>query len=70
MCIRDSYYTTNLIAWNYIPGVLNKLVAGDINGDGKTDLAGLTASGLIFYTTNLSNWTNIPGQLNRLAGDN
>ncbi len=42
---------------------------GDLNGDGKADLAGLAGNGSVWYTTNLSAWTQIPGQLNRLAGD-
>ncbi|MEI2781994.1 MAG: hypothetical protein V9H25_12380 [Candidatus Competibacter sp.] len=39
------YYSTNLATWTNIPGRLNKLVAGDFNGDGKADLAGLTTAG-------------------------
>ncbi len=39
----------------------------DLNGDGRADLAGLTAAGQIFYSTNLSTWTNIPGLLSQLV---
>jgi len=39
----------------------------DFDGDGSSDLAGLTSNGLIFYTTNRSTWTQIPGALNQLV---
>jgi hypothetical protein len=42
----------------------------DFDGDGFSDLAGLTSNGLIFYTTNRSTWTQIPGVLDQLfVGD-
>ncbi len=45
-------------------------VLSDFDGDGLSDLAGLTSDGLIFYTTDLSTWAQIPGVLNQLvAGD-
>jgi hypothetical protein len=47
--------------------MLSQLVVGDFNGNGASDLAGLTSNGLIFYATNLSAWTNIPGALSELA---
>ncbi|MGB2682265.1 MAG: hypothetical protein WBE39_13225, partial [Candidatus Competibacter sp.] len=48
----------------------SRLVAGDLNGDGRADLAGVTSAGGIYYTTDLSRWNNIPGVLSRLvAGD-
>ena len=43
-------------------------MAGDFNGDGKADLAGLNSAGSIYYSTNLSSWTRINGQLSRFAG--
>jgi hypothetical protein len=61
------FYTTDLQNWTQIPGVLNQLVVGDFNNDGRSDLAGLTTNGLIFYTTDLQNWTKIPGVLQELA---
>ncbi len=57
------YITDDLQTWYNVPGVLSNLFAGDLNGDGKTDLIGLNPSNQIFYTTNLSTWTNIPGGL-------
>ena len=64
------YYTTNLTTWKNIPGGLNQLVMGNLDGNGAADLAGLTSSGQIYYTTNLTTWNNIPGVLNQLvAGD-
>jgi hypothetical protein len=42
-------------------------VAGDFNGDGKADLAGLNSNGAIYYSTNLTTWYNIPGALSRLV---
>jgi hypothetical protein len=45
-------------------------VAGDFNGDGKADLAGLNSAGSIYYSTNLTNWTQISGALSRLASGN
>ncbi len=39
----------------------------DFNGDGETDMAGLTSTGLIFYTTNRSTWRQIPGRLDQLV---
>ena len=61
------FYTTNLSSWINVPGGLSRLVAADLNGDGKADLAGLSGTGQIFYTTNLSSWTNVPGQLSQLV---
>lgn len=43
------------------------MVAGDLTGDGRADLAGLNAAGHIFYNANLSEWTAIPGQLSQLV---
>ena len=56
-------------------GRLRQMVAGDLNGDGQADLAGLAGDGSIWYSTNRLTWTNIPGQLSRLVardlnGDN
>ena len=39
----------------------------DLNGDGKSDLAGLNSAGQIYYTTDLNSWTRIPGTLAQLA---
>ncbi|MBK8168603.1 MAG: hypothetical protein IPK64_21865 [bacterium] len=45
-------------------------MAGDFDGDGTADLAGLTANGGIYYSTDFVRWQNIPGMLVRLvAGD-
>ena len=50
--------------------MLAQLVVGDFNGDGRADLAGLTAAGGIYYSTNLATWNYIPGQLNKLIAGN
>ena len=42
-------------------------VPGDLNGDGKAELAGLNSSGNIFYSTNLASWNYIPGLLSQLV---
>jgi len=43
---------------------------GDLNGDGRADLAGVNSAGYIYYSTNLKNWTRIPGALVRVvSGD-
>jgi len=41
-------------------------VAGDLNGDGADDLAGLASNGSIWYTTDLNTWAQIPGGLSQL----
>jgi hypothetical protein len=46
--------------------VLEQLVPGDFNGNGSSELAGLTSGGQIYYTTNLSTWAQIPGALSEL----
>lgn len=50
-----------------IPGTLTQLVMGDLNGDGRMDLAGVNSAGQIYYSTNLSTWTHIPGTLTQLV---
>jgi len=39
------------------------LPVGDFNGDGHSDLAGLTSTGQVYYTTDLQTWTYVPGVL-------
>ena len=41
-------------------------IPSDLNGDGNSDLAGLTSAGQIYYTVNLGAWKNIPGTLAQL----
>jgi len=52
--------------WTQIPGGLSQIVAGDLNGDGADDLAGLASNGSIWYTTDLNTWAQIPGGLSQL----
>ena len=53
------------ISWQQIPGTLKKVVLGDLNGDGNTDIVGINASQQIWYATNLAtspsspNWTQL-----------
>jgi len=61
------YYTTDLITWINIPGNLSMLEAGDVNGDGKTDLIGLNFNGNIYFSKNLGTWEQIQGSLSYLA---
>jgi hypothetical protein len=42
----------------------------DFDGDGTSDLAGITSADQIYYTTDLQNWTYIPGVLaQQVVGD-
>jgi len=42
----------------------------DFDGDGHSDLVGITSANQIYYTTDLQNWVNIPGVLaQRVVGD-
>ncbi len=47
--------------------LLKFLTTGDLNGDGRDDLAGVMASGSIWYSTNLTTWVNIPGDLQTIV---
>lgn len=47
--------------------ISERLVTGDLNGDGRDDLVGLTADGQIYYTLDLSTWINIPGFLGQIT---
>ena len=47
--------------------VVKPFIIGDLNGDGRADLAGLTASGTIYYSTDLRTWNTFPGVLTQLA---
>jgi len=47
--------------------ISRRLVTGDLNGDGRDDLVGLTADDQIYYTMDLSTWTNIPGTLSQIT---
>jgi hypothetical protein len=42
------------------------LIAANLNGDGKDDLAAINSAGAISYTTNLTTWIKIPGTLKQL----
>jgi len=56
--------------WIQIPGLLNQITCGDLNGDGFCDIAGATSSELIFYSTDLQIFNYLPGLLHQLtAGD-
>jgi hypothetical protein len=46
---------------------LVQIIAGDFDGNGIKDLAGIDASNNIFYTLDLANWKQIPGRLSQLA---
>jgi hypothetical protein len=48
-------------------GTLSQLVAADLNGDGRDDLAGINSAGQIYYTTDLTSWYWIPGTLSQLV---
>ncbi len=39
----------------------------DFDGDGLSDLAGITSAGSIFYTADLQTWANVPGALSQLV---
>lgn len=54
--------------WQNIPGILNRLVAGDFDGDGQADLAGLAGNGGVYYSTSFTNWVYATGVLANLAG--
>lgn len=51
----------------FCPVVLVQIVAGDFDGNGAEDLAGVDAANNIFYTLDLANWQQIPGKLSHLA---
>ena len=53
--------------WVNIPGTFSTLVAGDFNGDGKDELAGLTSGGTVEYTTDMATWTAMSGTYTSLA---
>ena len=44
-------------------GAPNLIAASKLNGDGKADIVGLTATGAIYYSTNLGSWYTVPGTL-------
>jgi hypothetical protein len=46
---------------------LETLAVGDLNGDGRADLAGVQSSGQVYYSTYLSTWVNIPGNLQSIV---
>jgi hypothetical protein len=49
-----------LVNWNVIPGALDMITTGDLNADGRDDLAGINYSGMTYYTIDLVTWTDIP----------
>jgi len=44
-----------------------RLLSGDLDGNGSEDLVGLTTAGQIFYSLDLATWQNLPGVLSQLA---
>jgi glucose/arabinose dehydrogenase len=66
------WLSTDLLTFQQIPGTFIQLATGDFNGDGTTDLAGLTSAGSISFTTDLTNYTGIagPGFLTQMAVGN
>ncbi|MDY0042038.1 MAG: CHRD domain-containing protein, partial [Desulforhabdus sp.] len=44
-----------------------RLLSGDLDGNGSDDLIGLTMTGEIFYSLDLATWQHLPGVLSRLA---
>lgn len=57
-------------SWLEVPGILHQVACGDFNGDGKTDIAGVTSTGQIFYSVDCSTWQSVSGRLSQItAGD-
>jgi|GEM_PF-5749006 len=53
-----------------IIGNTQRVTTGDLNGDSKADLIGVTSTGQIFYTLDLYNWQSVSGTLAQVtAGD-
>jgi len=50
-----------------VPVCSSNLTTGDLNGDGRADLIGISSSGAIWYSVDFANWQQIPGQLCRAA---
>lgn len=63
----QTYPSEPSFSWLSLPGTLCQVASGDFNADGKSDLAGVTASGQIFYTLNYSTWQQIPGSLAQIT---
>ncbi|MDY0042203.1 MAG: PKD domain-containing protein [Desulforhabdus sp.] len=56
--------------WTQIPGRLNQIACGDLNGNGLSNIAGATGSDLIFYSMDLQIFNYLPGRLHQLtSGD-
>lgn len=63
----EIYYTTDFSNWYYVAGKLFQLTMGDLNGDGREDMAGATVDGQIYYTFDSVNWQRLLGELSQLA---
>lgn len=69
----DGLSNANEIGWDKNP--LKKdshgsVTAGDLDGNGRSDLAGATFSGQVYYSLDLSNWSYLAGSmLNLTCGD-
>lgn len=65
VCFKFFSYTDLVYGWGVSP--LAPLVAGDFNGDGRDDLAGINSSQKVYYSVDLATWQNIPAALIQLA---
>jgi len=63
----DVYYSSNLSSWAQVPGSLSMIATGDLNGDGKADIAGIGGNNVVYYTTDMINWQGIGGSLSFIA---
>lgn len=53
--------------WTQIPGQLNQIVCGDLDGNGLDGVAGVTSQDMVFYTTDLLSYQYIPGYLRQIT---